>query len=392
MLCEKIANIIDCSKSDDMTCHDSLSENISFTTHEKNLTQCEKNLTENSPFLLQELSNDNNSETSENYISFPNDKITNLTKKSPSNKKMVCEKCDYSCNKLSDWTKHISTKKHKRNCDDNMQKYICDKCGKCYKIRQSLHFHQKTCLENEASPSENIKDKEEEILNEINNTPVPIELLVHLIKDNKEFQMLMFEQMNKQNETIASLAKTAGNNNNNTMNNSHNKSFNLQIFLNETCKNALNLSEFLGRVVVSLDDLEQTGRLGYVEGISRIFGRELGKLDVCERPIHCSDAKRETIYIKENDKWEKESDDREQLKNAIRHIGKMNIGLISEWRNKHPGWRDFDSKENDRYLMILANAMCGGTDEEITSNYAKIVKNISFITAVDKAAATAMIA
>jgi hypothetical protein len=369
-------------------------ENISLATCEKNLTNAGKNLTEKSPIILCDFSTDNNTQKSENVIISLNDKMDNLTKNSPINK-MMCEKCDYSCNKLSDWTKHISTKKHKRNCDDSVQKHICENCGKCYKIRQSLHFHQKTCLDNVSN-----KNVEEELLlKEFNKQPVPIEILLHLIKENKEFQMLMFEhmqkqneQMNKQNDTIASLAKTAGNhNNNNTMNNSNNKSFNLQIFLNETCKNALNLSEFLGRVVVSLDDLEQTGRLGYVEGISRIFGRELNKLDVSERPIHCSDAKRETIYIKENDKWEKESDDREQLKNAIRHIGKLNIGLLGEWRSKNPGWRDCDSKENDRYLMILGNSMCGGTDEEIVSNYSKIVKNISVITTVDKAAATAMI-
>jgi hypothetical protein len=380
---KKIANTICYASANDKSCVIIGDETKSFATCEKNLTD----LTGKSP-------NDNNSEICQTATIFPNDKMKDLTKKS-----LVCEKCDYSCNKLSDWTKHISTKKHKRNCDDNVQKYICDKCGKCYKIRQSLHFHQKTCLENNnVSVNENSNSEEELLKEEFNNQPVPIELLIHLIKDNKEFQMLMFEQMNKQNdqmnkqnETIANLAKTAGNNNNNTMNNSHNKSFNLQIFLNETCKNALNLSEFLGRVVVSLDDLEQTGRLGYVEGISRIFGRELNKLDVCERPIHCSDAKRETIYIKENDIWEKESEDRDKLKNAIRCIGKMNIGLLSEWRNKHPGWRDCDSKENDRYLMILGNSMCGGTDEEITNNYSKIVKNISLITAVDKVAAVAMI-
>jgi hypothetical protein len=313
-----------------------------------------------------------------------------------SNQNFECKACDVICISSKDLDRHFLTRKHKKmtlNDKSNDAKsppksHSCENCGKIYKYRQGLFSHKKKCnLEQEKK----IND-DEELLKEFNNQPIPIELILHLIKDNKEFQMMMFDQMNKQNVTIAELAKTAGNNNNNTMNNSHNKSFNLQIFLNETCKNALNLSEFLGRVILSLDDLETTGKLGYVEGITRIFCKELDKLDVCERPIHCSDAKRETIYIKENDKWEKEDDKRERLTNAIRHIGKLNIGLISAWRDKHPGWRDPDSKENDRYLMILDNIMCGGTDEEITSNYAKIVKNISHITVVDKAAATAMIA
>ncbi len=320
---------------------------------------------------------------------------TNLSKNDLENerKKYRCDECDYTCSGKSNYDRHISTRKHQFRTEQKC--FVCTVCNTRFKSKSGLWYHQKSCNETtkqNAVEEENKCNDDEELLKEFNNQPVPIELILHLIKDNKEFQMMMFDQMSKQNVTIAELAKTAGNNNNNTMNNSHNKSFNLQIFLNETCKNALNLSEFLGRVILSLDDLETTGKLGYVEGITRIFCKELDKLDVCERPIHCSDAKRETIYIKENDKWEKEDDKRERLTNAIRHIGKLNIGLISAWRDKHPGWRDPDSKENDRYLMILDNIMCGGTDEEITSNYAKIVKNISHITVVDKAAATAMIA
>ena len=216
------------------------------------------------------------------------------------------------------------------------------------------------------------------------------ELVVLLIQQNKEMQQMMMEQQKyfaeqqkQQNIIIEKAIENGGHHNNNTINNNDNKSFSLNFFLNETCKNAMNLSDFVNGVDISLDDFEETGRIGYVEGLSRIFCKELQKLDISERPIHCSDAKRETIYIRENNRWEKD-ENKEKLLSAVKQIGRKNIKVLTLWQEKYPGYKDVESKENDRYLHILTNIMCGETDEEIKSNYGKIMKNISRITIVDK--------
>ena len=197
-----------------------------------------------------------------------------------------------------------------------------------------------------------------------------------LIQQNKEMQHAMIE-----------MAKNIGNNNNshNTTNNiQNNKSFNLNVFLNETCKDAMNMSDFLNRLDITTYDFEQTGKNGYVEGMCRILENGLNNLEVHERPIHCTDAKRETIYIKDNDKWEKDDDKKTKLVSVIKQVGAKNIKMIPQWCKEHPGWHDPDSKENDRYLKYVNNSMCGGTDEEIQKNYGDIARYISKITVVDK--------
>jgi hypothetical protein len=151
------------------------------------------------------------------------------------------------------------------------------------------------------------------------------------------------------------------------------------------------MSDFVKNIVVTTHDFEQTGKLGYADGISRIIENGLLKLDVCERPIHCSDLKRETIYIKDNGKWEKDDEQRTKLLGVVKQIGAKNIAMISQWCKEHPGWSDSDSKENDRYLKYVSNAMCGGTDEEITHNYGKIMRNVSRITMVDKQEASKLL-
>ena len=211
------------------------------------------------------------------------------------------------------------------------------------------------------------------------------ELIMLLIQQNKEMQQMMLEQQNNYMNIIEKVIENGGNhinNSNNTINND-NKSFNLNFFLNETCKNAMNLSDFVNGVDISLDDFEETGRIGYVEGLSRVFCKELKKLHFTERPIHCSDLKRETIYIRENNRWEKD-ENKEKLLRAVKQIGKKNIKVLTLWQEKYPGYKDVESKENDRYLHILTNILCGETEEEIQSNYGKIMKNISQVTVVDK--------
>jgi hypothetical protein len=360
------------------------------------------------------------------------------------NGKFYCNICDIDCRKNSDYIKHINTSKHKRKsicpkkgtffcqiCDIDFpnkrnlerhkmtskhinlenggkngnnkktEEFLCTQCNKEYSSHSGLWKHMQKCTQDldpnpkpaTESAIEPIKIKPKKNMADI-FTP---ELVMLLIEQNKELQNIIMEQNKEtknifmtqmeQNKAIIEIAKNSGNNNNNnnsnnTINND-NKSFNLNFFLNERCKNAMNLSDFVNGVDISLDDFEETGRIGYVEGLSRIFCKELQKLDIFERPIHCSDAKRETIYIRENNRWEKD-ENKEKLLRAVKQIGKKNIKVLTLWQEKYPGYKDVESKENDRYLHILTNIMCGETEEEIQSNYGKIMKNISRITVVDK--------
>jgi hypothetical protein len=269
-----------------------------------------------------------------------------------------CNLCDFKCSKKSDWERHISTKKHIRltNTYTNYADYaesnifICE-CGNKYKHRQSLYNHKKKCNFNSHKSDNNDK-----------------ELIMMMLKDNSELKHVLLEVVKNGITT-----NTNSNNNNNITNNNH---FNLNLFLNETCKNAMSITEFVEQIPLTINDLEDTARLGYVEGISKIFIKGLKDLEVNERPIHCSDAKRETLYIKEGDIWEKDDSDKTKLTNAIRKVGHRNIRMIPEWKKKYPDCEDYYSKKNDLYLKIVNQSMCGGTEEETETNYNKIKKNI----------------
>ena len=193
-------------------------------------------------------------------------------------------------------------------------------------------------------------------------------LIIQLLKQNQELQKSLID--------ISKNAISVNNSHNNNTNNSHNKTFNLQFFLNEECKDALNISEFVSLIKVELEDLETTGRLGYVEGVSRIMNKNLKELDIYKRPIHCSDLKRETLYIKNDDQWTKEEDSKPILKKAIKQVANRNIKKISEWRQKYPDCTDSESRKNDLYLKIVSNSMSGLTTEEQIKNYEKIVSKV----------------
>ena len=197
------------------------------------------------------------------------------------------------------------------------------------------------------------------------------------MKENSEFKQLIIEQ----NKQMIELAKNSGNNNNNTTNNNN---FNLNFFLNETCKNAMNIMDFVNQLQVGSKDLEETGRLGFAEGISKIFINGLKQIDINDRPVHCSDSKRETLYIKDNNQWNKENEDKTILTNALKHVAHKNMKQISEWTKEHPEYNDYDSKQNDRYLKIVSEAMSGSSKEETNKNYNKIIKNIAKETIIDK--------
>jgi hypothetical protein len=188
--------------------------------------------------------------------------------------------------------------------------------------------------------------------------------------------------MIEQNKHMVELAKNAGHNIHNTTNN--NNSFNLQFFLNETCKDAMNIMDFVSQLQIGTKDLEETGRLGFANGISKLFINGLKQININDRPIHCSDSKRETLYIKSNNEWNKEGEDKLILTNALKHVAHKHMNKILDWTKEHPNCRDPDSRENDKYLRIVSEAMPGSTAEESSKNYTKIIKNIVKETVIEK--------
>jgi len=291
-----------------------------------------------------------------------------------------CELCKIETRNKKDFNKHILTRKH---CNNDVwlqndtkkspkspkllktsKEFICG-CGKEYKYRQGLYVHNKKC----------------------DGVPVDLKTLVmKLMVENHEMKnTIINENIKLQNHNLELqkqvLDVCKANNSNNTIN-SHNKTFNLQFFLNEQCKDAMNITDFINSVTLSLSDLENMASSGYVNGISSIIIKELRGLDITKRPVHCSDSKRETLYIKDEDKWEKEGSENTKMKKAIRTVEKKNISLISEWTNKHPKFTNSTSSENDEYLNILIETMGGKGDYEKNKN--KIIKNIAKEVIIDK--------
>ena len=294
--------------------------------------------------------------------------------------RFYCKKCDYGTGKKSNYDTHLISEKHKRvtirlqmgQCPakdqpDTCESFICS-CGKNYHHRQGLWRHKKQCF-NITSIQQNLED--------FKSSDKQQQLIDYLMKENSEFKQLMIEQ----NKQMVELAKNSAGHHN-TINS--NNSFNLNVFLNETCKNAMNIMDFVNQLNVGIKDLEETGRLGFSEGISKIFINGLKQIDVTDRPVHCSDSKRDTLYIKDNNQWNKEDEDKTILTNAIKHVAHKNMKKISEWTKEHPEFNDSTSKQNDKYLKIVCESMSGSTIEETNKNYNKIIKNIVKETIIDK--------
>ena len=296
-------------------------------------------------------------------------------------KKYHCENCDYHTFNKTDFTKHTQTDKHKMLTNETKMKHITHEksqdelkhkciCGKIFFSRTTLWRHKKSCQDT----------------NEISNTTKKTSEFEGL--DDKELLMKVFLQIPELVKSIIEISKDKGINHNHSHNqthtNSHNKTFNLQFFLNDTCKDAMNISEFVTSIKPQLIDLEDTGRIGYVEGISNIILNNLKTLKIHDRPIHCADQKREVIYIKENNEWTKENEDKPILTKAIKVIANENIKNINEWRKEHPDCTKSDSTKNDLYLKIVSNSMSGGTKEESHKNINKIISNIAKEVIIDK--------
>jgi len=220
-------------------------------------------------------------------------------------------------------------------------------------------------------------EKEENITETENN--VSPEMIIEIIKQNQEFKNLLLEQ----NKTIIELSKNNTTNINNSNINSNNKSFNLNFFLNETCKNAMNIMDFVDSIKIQLSDVESIGELGYVNGMSKLIIKHLNALEENMRPVHCSDPKRESLYVKDANVWEKEDPDNKKIKKAIKYISHKNICALPEWKAKYPDCIYSDSKKSDQYNHIVVEAM-GGSGDNDSEKADKIVKKIAKVVTIDK--------
>jgi hypothetical protein len=296
-----------------------------------------------------------------------------------------CDACDYKCSKKFNWDRHITTTKHirltqgkhKRATNEQIgssdNKFVCEICSKQYESRNGLWKHKQKC---------NINTDENIV---ISNEPTDKELIMMLIKQNcdlvketTDMKSMMIEQQN----IVLEIAKNGTNNNSHNHTNSHNKAFNLQFFLNETCKDAMNIMDFVDSIQYQLSDLEKMGEIGYVEGLSNIIVKNLNALDVTQRPIHCTDKKRETIYIKDEDKWEKD-EDKNKIRKAIKRAALKNARLIQKFKEKHPDYMEYHSKYSTQYHKLIIESFGGSGDNDVEKED-KIIRNISKTIVVDK--------
>jgi hypothetical protein len=292
--------------------------------------------------------------------------------------KFVCEYCNFKCCKKSDWGRHILRPKHTKNKNDNKNDtndniktpnelssvYKCD-CGNIYKHPSGLSRHKRAqnCQKNANNESYNNGGEIKTLTN----------LVLEVVKQNQELTNKIVEM--------------SGNMNNNTLINNHsnnnNKTFNLNMFLNETCKDAMNITDFVDSLQLQLSDLEDVGKLGFVEGISNIIVKNLKALDVHKRPVHCADKKREVIYIKDEDKWEKDNDEKQRLRKAIKNVAYKNEKLLPKYKELHPGCNYSDSKYSDHYSKLVIEAM-GGSGNNDLEKQDKIIRNIAKEVVIDK--------
>jgi len=292
--------------------------------------------------------------------------------------KYVCKFCSITCAKKTEWTRHINTKKHKINecCENGVEKsttFAC-KCGKKYKDRSGLWRHEKKCKWEETKMLTPSTIGTPDVMFFTNLVLEVVKNNSELQKQNQEFQKQMLELYKTTNTSIT-------NNNNNS--HSYNKTFNLQFFLNETCKDAMNIMEFVNSMTLELSDLEDVGKLGYVEGISNIIIRKLNEMDVHKRPIHCSDAKREIMYVKDDNIWEKENSTYDKLRKAIKQVTYKNSALLMPWSKKYPACMNNQHRLNDVYIQLLGQAM--GGKEEFVDSENKIMKKIAKAVLIEKA-------
>jgi len=292
-----------------------------------------------------------------------------------SSRKYCCGICQYYTNKKSNYDKHLGTLKHlnstestkvaEKVAESSHKQFICLNCNANFKERTGLWKHTKICNLNNHKT-----DNDEGVL------------VKYLMNENKELKNMIIEVCKQiQPGSITNTnTNTIGNTN---MNHSNNKTFNLQFFLNETCKDAMNIKDFIDSVQLELSDLEKVGKSGYIEGISSIIIKNLNALEMEKRPIHCTDNKREVIYVKDENKWEKEEDNNPKLRKMIKAIAHKNICMFKKFREKYPDCDRGESKKSSVFNTIVYESMGGKGDDEAAKD-TKIIHKISKHVGIDK--------
>ena len=291
--------------------------------------------------------------------------LTNLGQKSQVN--FICEKCNFNTSHKSKYDRHLNTRKHKMltSIDEKRHNalFVCE-CGKKYKYRQSLSVHKKKCV------FINNNDKSDLILHTIKdaNSNEELKSLVYkLINENNEIKNTIMRENSELKAQIKELIPKVGNNNTNTVNN--NQKFNINIFLNTQCKNAINMNDFIKSIEISLEQLDYTKKNGLASGLSNAIVENMNKLSLYERPMHCTDVKREILYIKEEDEWLKD-ENKEKIKNAIKKASRKNYNALQNWKNNNPDFINNDLKQDDFSNIV---STIGKLSQEIDN---RIIKNL----------------
>ena len=293
-------------------------------------------------------------------------------KKNPKNPLIYeCKICDFNTSNKKDYNRHLGTAKHIFLMNPNEknpkkpQKYYKCNCGKEYKHSSSLCAHRKKCFGNIHADNNSSVDPS------LNDLKTMTGMMIELFKNNNDFQKQVLEIC--KNNNISNFHNTNNSHNNN-------KTFNLQFFLNEECKDAMNLSDFVNSIQLKLSDLENIGKIGYVDGISDIMIKGLNEIELNKRPVHCSDAKRETLYVKQENKWEKDTEETKQMFKAVRDVDKKaSILLMSEWKDANPELTNSKSNQNKQFIKLVGEVNDG--DE---ANVKKVIKKVAKQVVIDK--------
>ena len=343
-------------------------------------------LTQKHNRIFKEINGDENSKNIQN------------TKMNENSKNYSCSYCNFFTKKPSAFNKHINTIKHKENINPNlanMSKYKCQYCEKEYNKKNSCMKHEKTCSSNDTINDSTNDSTNTELIKPTPELSYISNIFNRLIQENQKLSSFIIEQsqvITEQNKSITEQNKefmkkitdlTINNtiNHNNTIHNTNNNNnkFNIHVFLNEKCKDAINFSDFLENIEVSHEDLENNAQLGFVNGISKIIMDNLNQLSIYERPIHCTDVKRETMYIKDENKWEKE--DTAKLSNAIRQVSRKSMASLSEWKEENHECQDMDSDFSNKCITITQQSIAGMNRDIF---YPKIIRNLAKETVIDK--------
>jgi hypothetical protein len=307
-----------------------------------------------------------------------------------------CEPCSFTTDNKTDYERHLTRKKHiiKSNSINghplpNSNTYTCHSCYKSFKCRTSIYKHKTICKEAEitiesvtaaAAATAAPPTQTEQHLCEVLTKNFTNAMLL-LVQQNAEFQSKIMEMckngglggMTNSHNTITT-----------TTTNSHNPTFNMNMFLNEKCKDAMNMKDFVNSIQLNMTDLENVVRLGYVEGMSNIFIDNLQKTDIYKRPVHCSDVKRETLYVKENDQWEREEPNHPKMVNAVLAVEQKNVILVNEWAKANPRCMNSSTRENETYFRLSKVV----TDGEKDGNIDKVIRKVAKKVVIEKDASS----